>query len=89
MKLKYDFAVREIVGEYVMVPLGKGALEFSGMISTSETGALLVEALKQDVTREDLLQKILDEYDVDLPTANADLDEFLNQLRKLKILIEE
>lgn len=89
MKLKYDFAVREIVGEYVMVPLGKGALEFSGMISTSETGALLVEALKQDVTREDLLQKILDEYDVDLPTANGDLDEFLNQLRKLNILIED
>ena len=89
MKLKYDFAVREIVGEYVMVPLGKGALEFSGMISTSETGALLVEALKPDVTREDLLQRILDEYDVDLPTANADLDEFLNQLRKLKILIED
>ena len=89
MKLKYDFAVREIVGEYVMVPLGKGALEFSGMISTSETGALLVEALKQDATREDLLQRILDVYDVDLPTANADLDEFLNQLRKLKILIED
>jgi hypothetical protein len=89
MKLKYDFAVREIVGEYVMVPLGKGALEFSGMISTSETGALLVEALKQDVTREDLLQRILDEYDVDLPTANGDLDEFLNQLRKLNILIED
>ncbi len=89
MKLKYDFAVREIVGEYVMVPLGKGALEFSGMISTSETGALLVEALKQDVTREDLLQRILDEYDVDLQTANADLDAFLNQLHKLNILIEE
>lgn len=89
MKLKYDFAVREIVGEYVMVPLGKGALEFSGMISTSETGALLVEALKQDATREDLLQRILDVYDVDLSTANGDLDEFLNQLRKLKILIEE
>lgn len=89
MKLKYDFAVREIVGEYVMVPLGKGALEFSGMISTSETGALLVEALKQDVTREDLLQRILDEYDVDLQTATADLDAFLNQLRKLNILIGE
>ncbi|MBO7184387.1 MAG: PqqD family protein [Oscillospiraceae bacterium] len=89
MKLKYDFAVREIVGEYVMVPLGQGALEFSGMISTSETGALLVEALKQDVSREDLIHRILEEYDVDLQTANTDLDEFLNQLRKLNILIED
>ena len=60
MKLKYDFAVREIMGEYVMVPLGDGALEFAGMISTTETGALLVEALKQDVSREELLKRILD-----------------------------
>jgi len=89
MKLKYDFAVREIVGEYVMVPLGTGALEFSGMISTSETGALLVEALKQDVTRQELLAELMAHYDVDEQTANADLDEFLTHLRKLGLLIGE
>ena len=89
MKLKYDFAVREIMGEYVMVPLGDGALEFAGMISTTETGALLVEALKQDVSREELLKRILDEYDVDEQTAMTDLDEFLDRLRKLNLLIGE
>lgn len=89
MKLKYDFAVREIVGEYVMVPLGQGALEFSAMISTSETGAVLVEEMKQDVTREALLARLLDEYDVDESTAAADLDAFLEQLRSLNLLIED
>ena len=89
MRLKYDFSVREIMGDYVMVPLGKGALEFSGMIGTSETGALLVEALSQDVTREDLLTRILEAYDVDEQTALADLDEFLNHLRELDLLIIE
>lgn len=89
MKLKYDFAVREIVGEYVMVPLGEGALEFAGMISTSETGAVLVEALKQDVSRETLLKRLLEEFDVDEQTANGDLEEFLGQLRKLNLLIGE
>ena len=89
MNLKYDFAVREIVGEYVMVPLGEGALEFAGMISTSETGAVLVEALKQDVSREELLKRMLEEFDVDEQTANADLEEFLGQLRKLNLLIGE
>lgn len=88
MKLKYDFAVREIVGEYVMVPLGQGALEFAGMISTSETGAVLVDALNQDVSREELLERILSEYDVDEATAAADLDEFLDRLRKLNLLVE-
>lgn len=89
MKLKYDFVVREIVGEYVMVPLGEGALAFSGMISTSETGALLAEALRQDVTRQELLERLLAEYDVDEQTANADLEEFLSQLRKLDLLVGE
>ena len=89
MKLKYDFVVREIVGEYVMVPLGEGALAFSGMISTSETGALLAEALQQDVTRQELLERLLAEYDVDEQTANADLEEFLSQLRKLDLLVGE
>ena len=88
MKLKYEFAVREIVGEYVMIPMGEGALSFSGMISTSETGALIVDALKQDVSREELLTRILDSFDVDEETAAADLDAFLYKLRELRLLNE-
>lgn len=88
MKLKYDFAVREIMGEYVIVPLGEGALEFAGMISTTETGAFLVEALKNDVTREALLKRILEEFEIDEQTALGDLDEFLNRLRDLHLLVE-
>lgn len=88
MKLKFDFAVREIVGEYVMVPLGQGALEFSGMISTSETGAMLVEALKKNVSRQELLEMILTQYEIDEESAASDLDDFLAQLRKLNLLIE-
>ena len=88
MKLRYDFAVREIAGDYVMVPLGEGALKFAGMISTSETGALLVEALKEDVTKEELLQKLLSEYDVDEDTAMNDINEFIALLQKINILSE-
>ena len=88
MKLKYDFAVREIVGEYVMVPLGAGALAFSGMSSTTETGATLAEALQKEMTRQELLQLLLDEYEIDEATAAADLDEFLNQLKQLNLLVE-
>lgn len=87
MKLKYDFAVRDIAGEYVMVPLGEGALAFGGMISTSEAGALLVDALKKEITREELATLLMEEYEVDEATAYSDLDEFLSQLNKLKLLV--
>ena len=88
MKLKYDFAVREIVGDYVMIPLGEGALKFSGMISTSETGATLVGALNNHVSRQELLQLLLEQFEIDEATASAGLDEFLMQLRKLDLLID-
>ena len=88
MKLKYDFAVREIVGEYVMIPLRKDALNFSGMVSTSETGAAIIEALRDEISREELLQILLDQFDIDEATASADLDEFLTQLRKNNVLDE-
>ena len=88
MKLKYDFAVREIVGEYVMIPLGKDALNFSGMVSTSETGAAMIEALRDEISREELLQILLDQFDIDEATASADLDEFLMQLRSINVLVD-
>lgn len=88
MKLKYEFAVREIIGEYVMVPLGAGALEFSGMISTSETGATLAGALKNHVSRQELLNLLVEQYEIDEATATEDLDEFLQQLKNLDLLIE-
>lgn len=88
MKLKYEFVVRDIMGDFVMVPLGAGALEFSGIVSTSETGALLVDMLSRDVTREELLEGVLAEYDIDPDTALTDIEEFLGHLRKLGLLIE-
>ena len=64
-------------------------MKFSGMISTNETGALLVEMLKQHVTRDDMLKQITAQYNVDEETAMADLNEFLELLRKLNLLIDE
>lgn len=86
MKLKYDFVVRNIVDEYVLVPVGDAALSFGGMITTSEVGAFLIGQLKDDVTREELAERLVAEYEVDADTARADLDEFLGQLKKLELL---
>lgn len=88
MKLKYDFAVREIAGEYVLIPMGAAALQFSGMVTTNEVGAFLCEALKQETTREQLLSSLCREFETDEATAGADLDAFLAMLRRADILGE-
>ena len=86
MKLKYEFSVRNVVGEHILVPLGEGALAFSGIITTSEVGAFLVELLGQEVGYDTLLSRMLEEYEVDEATARADLDEFLGYLDQLSLL---
>ena len=88
MKLKYEFTLREIMGDYIMVPLGEGALAVSGMGTTNEVGAFICEKLKEEISSADLLKAVLDEFEIDEATAKNDLDEFLARLRTFG-LIEE
>ena len=86
MKLKYNFALREIAGDYVLVPLGETALAFSGMITTNEVGAFLWETLKEDVTKEQLVARVLEEFEVDQETAFHDIEEWIEQMEKIGLL---
>ena len=86
MKLKYEFVERLIVDEYVLVPAGEAARSFGGMLTTSEVGAFLIKALKNDVTKEDLITLLMEEYEVDKETAYNDVETFLEQLDALNLL---
>ncbi len=88
MKLKYDFHIRQIADEYILIPMGSSALTFSGMVSTNEVGAAICEALKQETTYDAVLEYICQEFSVEKETAKTDLDEFLARLRKIGILSE-
>lgn len=69
--------LREAAGETVVVPFGEEALNFQGIISLNETGALLWKQLEQGCEKKDLVQALLDEYEVDAETAEKDVNEFL------------
>lgn len=89
MRVSKDFILREIAGEFMLVPVGKAATRLNGLITMNEIGQFLFRALEQEQNAEDLVSKILEEYDVDRDTACKDLQEFLQQLRELGALIEE
>ena len=86
MKLKYEFVVRNIMDEYVLVPVGQAALKFAGMITTSEVGAFLIDLLKSDTDKNTLVQRVIAEYEVEEQQASDDVEEFLSQLQKLQLL---
>lgn len=86
MKVQKEFVLREIAGDYVIIPTGKTALAFNGLITVNEVGADLWKMLQSDVTFEELLQGILEEYEVDEETAREDIREFLEKLQQGGIL---
>lgn len=45
MKIKEGFAKRNIAGSEIVVPVGKKALEFNGMVTLNETGAFFLGLL--------------------------------------------
>ena len=86
MKIDKQFILRMIAGDYVIIPTGKTALEFNGMITVNEQGAFLWKQLSDDITEEQLVDALLNEYDVDRQTAQEDVAEFLQVLRHYDIL---
>lgn len=89
MKVDRDFVLREIGGEYVIILTGKTAFEFNGLITVNEVGVKLLHMLQKDVTFDDLVRGILDEYDVEEEVAREDIQEFLDKLIKGGILKED
>lgn len=89
MKIQKEFVLREIAGDYVIIPTGKTVLTFNGLITVNEVGAELWKMLQSDVTFEDLTKGILEIYDVDEETAKEDIREFLDTLEKGGVLDSE
>lgn len=89
MRIDKEFVLREIAGDYIIIPTGKTVLQFNGLITVNEVGVSLWKMLQNDVTLEDLVQGILSEYDVEESVAREDIQEFLDSLVKGGILKSE
>ena len=63
MRFKKEFIEREIVGETVLIPTGETAAHFNGLISVNELGRFIWDNYENAKDEDDLLQKILDEYE--------------------------
>ena len=89
MRINKEYVLREIAGDYIIIPVGATALEFNGLITVNEVGVTLWNMLQEEVTMEDLALGVLAEYDVQEEVAREDIQEFLDELVKGGILTKE
>lgn len=88
MKLKENFILRQVAGSWVVVAVGAACVDFDGMLTLNDSGALLWKALEAGSDRDGLVTAFTDEYEVSAEQAVQDVDEFLDVLRQAGCLTE-
>ena len=87
MKIKSGFVIEAVGDGYLAVAVGDRADEFTGLVRMNSTGAFLWKLIEEnDLSKEELLKKVLEEYEVEEALAKADIDKFELQLRDGGIL---
>ncbi len=86
MKIKEGFIVRTVAGSNIVLPLGSQKVEFDGIMTINETGLFLWSLLEKGAEREELLDAILNEYEVTRELATRDVDRFIEKLSGAGIL---
>lgn len=80
MKIKENLILKQMGNEFVVVPVGKGVIDFKVMVTLNETGAFLWNKLTESKTEDELVECMISEYDIDKETALNDIKEFLKIL---------
>lgn len=88
MKLKDGLILREVAGQYVIVPTGKRVQEITNIVYISSSAAYLWDYMKDhEFEKEDLVKRIMKHFSgVTEEQAAADIDRFLKTLSDNSIL---
>lgn len=88
MKLKDQLILREVAGQYVIVPTGQRVREVTSIVYISSSAAYLWDYMKDhEFTKQELVDRILEHYEgVTAEKAAADIDSFLKTLADNNIL---
>ena len=65
MKVKAGFLLRSFGDDSVVVAVGEGSEDFNKLITLNSVGAFIFNALSEDLTRDGLVEKVVDHYEID------------------------
>ncbi len=87
MKLKDGFILRAMGDNHLVVPVGVMTVDFRCIITLNDTGAYLWKQLQQERSETELVQLLLEEYDVTAERAQEDVAAFIDDLKKADLLV--
>ena len=85
MKLKKEFVTHTTENEQLMIAVNGS---FNGMVRSNSTAAAIIDLLKKDTTREEIILAMLETYDVERSVLEPDVDRILAALHGIGAIDE-
>ena len=78
MQIKPGFELRNICGENIIIAHGVQNIDFSKVITLNDSAASAWKAVVgKDFTEQDIVKALVEEYDVDVLTAQNDANQLV------------
>ncbi len=88
MKLKNGVVMEKAGDGYIAVATGEASKTFNGFIRNNKTADFIFRQLTEEKTEKELVEAILERYDVDVETATRDVQNIIEKIRKAGLLDE-
>lgn len=86
--IKPGYILREIAGEYVIVPVDEECMISNAVMSPNDSAVFFWKVFQTPHTKEDAVRKGMQEYDVEETTIRSAVNRFLKDALKYKIIEE-
>jgi hypothetical protein len=86
-KQNKNFVLRQIDNETILVPIKDNVGDMNGIYNLNDLGAFIWQNIKCKNSVADIKEMILSEFEVSESQAEADLNEFVNDLRRIEAIV--
>lgn len=78
MKLKSNFITQNVGNVQMMVSTDSSS--FNGIVKSNKTAAFIVECLKTETTKQEIVKKMYEKYDAPIDVIEKDVENTLQKL---------
>ena len=87
-RINPDFILREIAGEYTIIPIGDNNVFSNAVMAPNETAVFLGEEFQQPSTIQDVVVEAMQKYDATEEQIYNSISKFVKQSLEFKVLEE-
>ena len=87
MRIKEGFVLRQVAGQTMVIATGEASKDFHGIIKLNATGKEIWQGLTDDLSKEQIIEKIVAQYEVEVEKATEDVEAMIKQMTEAGFLV--